>query len=167
MTNERQRLEVTNSPGSGTFKLGFRDVWADTETPRHPAAGELQVYLQTIPTIGSGNVLVSKESNWVYLIDFQSELGEQNVPLLQVNYDNLPAPATVQITTVTEGSGPLDPAPAPITDPALQDAINEAFAVLQSLHRREASDYQQTDKDVQDALYKLYPYQTVQPKTVA
>src|SRR6516162_9805492 len=101
--NEQQQLEITGSPGSGNFMLQFNNVWAPGTCKYHPAAGDLKTYLESIPTIGPGNVMVGKASNWIYLIDYVNQLGEQDVPALVPDYSGLPGSCTVVITTTLEG----------------------------------------------------------------
>jgi hypothetical protein len=158
MTNERQRLAITGSPGSGGFTCGFRDEWATTSIDRHPAAGELQEYLEGIGTIGSGNVLVSKESNWVYLLDYQNVLASQNLPELVVDYSELPIGATVQITTLIQGDDELGP---PSGD-AMQDAINAAYVALTKAKRGGPFTYPKSGDNADVAIEMLRPYQTVE-----
>jgi hypothetical protein len=159
MTNEQQRLEVTNNPGSGTFKLGFRTEWATSEIPRHPAAGDLQDYLESITTIGTGNVAVSKESNWVYIIDYQNELSNQDVPELMVDYTNLPAGATVIVTVLIEGE---DSGAGPPSGDPQQDAINLAYSVLVKSRHRGPFSWPAAKDHTLEAIEALYPFQTVE-----
>lgn len=147
--NEQQRLEVTGGPGSGNFMLQFNGVWAPTSIKYHPAAGDMKTYLESIPTIGPGNVMVGKESNWVYLIDFVNQLGEQDVPQLVVDYSGLPGGCTVLITTTLEGLS--DNAPPANVD----QAIVEAGIFLHRLWRRQAD---LKRDELEGVLRDLQPY---------
>jgi hypothetical protein len=123
----------------------------------------MDAYIESIPTIGAGNVSVSKESNWVYIVDFLGELANQDLPPLDVDYTNLPSPATVEITTTINGSGsdeiPIEPPPE--TGNPQQDAINMAYYVLvKSRHRGPYSWPEHRDHTLQ-AIEALYPYQTI------
>src|SRR3954447_15401206 len=40
--DEVQLISITNSPGSGNFKIGFNGVWSATNCVYHPAAGEMR-----------------------------------------------------------------------------------------------------------------------------
>jgi hypothetical protein len=94
-------VEITGSPGSGRFRLEFRGAWT-VDMPRHPAAGELEDYLEAVPTIGPFNVVVSKESNWVYLVEFTGALGHEDVEEMAADY-SLPNGCEVLMTTTTQG----------------------------------------------------------------
>jgi hypothetical protein len=105
--NEVQRVDIGGSPGSGSFRLNFNG--ADTDNiNHHPAAGDVQRALEVLPTVGLGNVLVTKDGNWGYVCSFQSELGNQNLP--PMTYTNmLGGDGTITISTVTEGDSPSGP----------------------------------------------------------
>ena len=147
--NEQQQLEITGSPGSGNFRLQFNNVWAPGNCQYHPAAGELKTYLESISTIGPGNVMVGKTSNWIYLIDFVNQLGEQDVPPLVADYTNLPAGDTVVITTTLEGLSP-DAPPATV-----DQAVVEAGIFLHRLWRRQAD---LKRDELEGVLRDLQPY---------
>ena len=148
--NEQQRLEVTNSPGSGGFTLAFKSVWAATSINRHPAAGELQVYLEGISTIGVGNVYVGKESNWVYLINYRGALEHADQPEIVADDSGLPAGCEVRITTTIEGSAADTPG---FIDE--EEAVGNAFNFLHRTYRRTAGlDYH----ELTQVLHDLAPY---------
>jgi hypothetical protein len=158
MTNAQQRVEVTGNPGSGTFIMGFQGDVAPAPVVRHPAAGEFQAHLESIPTVAAGNVVVSKESGWVYLVDFVAGLSNQALPELTVDYSDLPAGCTVVITTVIPGE---DEGQGPDTGDPQQDAINLAYAVLTRAHHKGPYVWPQVQDVTKKAIAALEPFQTV------
>src|SRR6516165_7330003 len=105
MVNEVQRFDIGNSPGSGKFVLGFNG--ADTAPIQyHPAAGVVQSALEALPTVGIGNVVVTKDGNWGYVETFLNALGDQDLPQLTAVMDAQMAGtgATMTVATVQQGS---------------------------------------------------------------
>lgn len=111
-TDEVQVVSIVGSPGSGRFTLALDGAVTDPPIPYHPAAGDLQRALEALPTIGDGNVLVSKDSNWVYVIGFQAALGNRDVSTLVADASQLGGGATIDVSVRTEGGASTGPVTA-------------------------------------------------------
>lgn len=101
--NEVQRITISGDPGPGQpYKLSFKGAWT-WHIPAGSNPDAVQDALAALWTIGVGNVLVAKPSQWEYTVTFTGMLGHQNVELLGKD-DALLAPGTVAVTVDTEGS---------------------------------------------------------------
>jgi hypothetical protein len=105
--NEVQRFDIAGSPGSGKFTLGFNGATTNP-IPYHPNAGQVQHELEVLPTVGAGNVIVTKDGNWGYVESFTGALAEQNLPALVATCDAQMAGAggSITVSTVTQGAAP-------------------------------------------------------------
>ena len=101
-TDEVQHLEILGGPNGGSFRLEFGGQWT-AGIAYHPSAAQLQNGLSALATIGPGNVVCTKPSNWGYDITYQNALGHQNVQQLGWDDSTLNG-GTVLVTTVTPGS---------------------------------------------------------------
>jgi hypothetical protein len=106
--NEVQRFDIAGSPGSGKFTLAFNGATTDPPLPYHPNAGQVTHALEILPTIGAGNVIVTKDGNWGYVCAFGGALSEQNLPQLTAAPDAqmTGAGGSIAVSTVTEGAAP-------------------------------------------------------------
>jgi hypothetical protein len=117
MNNEQQLITITGNPNGGSFLLGFKEVWGNP-LPFNANAATMTTELCAISTVGAGNLSVVGGGQQ-YNVYFQGDLGNQNVPLIEVDYTGLNR-GSVVVLVVTEGVGPIppDPAfPAPMTLP--------------------------------------------------
>ena len=103
MTNETQRFDILGSPGSGTFTLTYTGE-TTTDLPYHPAAGEVQTALEALMIIGAGNIDVSKDGNWGYVLAFTGTLANQQLPEIVADDSQLGGGATIQVATVVDGA---------------------------------------------------------------
>lgn len=97
VTNERQTLTVTGSPTALAPTLGFKGRTMALASAASFTAATIQALLESIPTIGLGQV-VCGGGPWPgtpITVDFVRKLGGQNVPLL-----------TTTGTTFTAGTAP-------------------------------------------------------------
>jgi hypothetical protein len=108
MANEVQRFDIGGSPGSGKFTIGFRGAVTDPPLPYHPAAGDVTRALEALSTIGPGNVVCAKDTNWGYVLTFQNDLGDQDLPMIVVDGSLLGPGGTITASLVTDGSGDPD-----------------------------------------------------------
>jgi hypothetical protein len=104
MTNEVQRFDITNSPGSGKFSLAFNGSEPTTDIAAHPPAGDVQRALEALSTIGTGNIVVTKDGNWGYVCGFANALGDRDLPLLVLVSNSLGSGGQVNISLVTQGA---------------------------------------------------------------
>jgi len=76
--NEQQQIEFSTAPDAGgQFTLSFNG--ATTPPISVPAsAGSVQAQLEALPTIGSGNIVVSGPTDGPWEIEFQNELRSRN-----------------------------------------------------------------------------------------
>ena len=116
MTNEEQRLAVTNSkPNKGTFTVSL-DTAPSTPISSNPTNDEILAALEGIANIGPGNVFVSSVG-MDFDISFIEALGHQNVSTLAVDTSNLSGGVGVTVSVLTEGAPlPVDPPPGGNTE---------------------------------------------------
>jgi hypothetical protein len=152
MTSEVQLVSIVNSPGSGKFALAL-DEQPTPLMPYHPAAGDLEGYLEALPNIGVGNIAVTKDSNWVYRCTFQNAMADVFVNQFQLWDNQLGGGGDVQISTVVDGSPPS-------TGDPKQDAINTAYLVLVTYRHHGPYSWPARRNDVIDAIAALEPFQT-------
>jgi hypothetical protein len=103
MTNETQRFDILGSPGSGTFTLTYTGE-ITTDLPYHPAAGEVQTALEALMMIGAGNIVVTKDGNWGYVLTFTGTLANQQLPEIVADDSQLGGGATIQVATIQDGA---------------------------------------------------------------
>jgi hypothetical protein len=141
MPNEVQQLAINGAPGSGKFTVTFNDATTDP-IQYHPAAGVLQTALQALPTIGAGNVVVTKPSNWAYDCGFTGDLSDQSLPSMTADDSQLGGGATITITTLVEG-GSDEPPPGNGERPQLDTpcTLTELFAFVQNIRGQYAGNY--------------------------
>ncbi len=108
--NEIQRIAVINGVG-GTLKMKFGNVTAPATLAFPTTASAMQAHLETISTIGAGNVTVTGGNLTVdspLFVEFIDTLGNQNVAALQAD-----------VSLVTGGLVLLNTTPA---DPGASEA---------------------------------------------
>jgi hypothetical protein len=111
--NERQLITISGNPNSGTYLLGFRGEWG---LPLRYNANDaaMTATLSALPTVGAGNLIVIKRASVPeYDVYFSDVLGQQDVPLIDVDDSGLNR-GSVVVTVVTEGSAPPVPSPPPV-----------------------------------------------------
>ena len=108
--NEIQRV-ATKSPATvGTFTLSFEGE-ATAPLPFNATAGQLQVALEGLASIGAGNVTAAggyspQDSLASYIVAFRKGLGSEDVPQLLGDGSALGTSHTVNVSTEAQGSGP-------------------------------------------------------------
>lgn len=104
--NERQSIALSN-PSGGTWTLTLRkDNKVRTATLSAKAtAGQVQTALESLSTIGQGNVLVEGAGNSddPFIVEFINELAGTDIPLLEANGSNLIGSASGIVQTVDNG----------------------------------------------------------------
>ena len=142
MSNEVQRFDIAGSPGSGKFTLAFRGA-PTNQIAYHPPAGDVQTALQALPTIGTGNVVVTKDGNWGYVCSFQGALADQDLPELEADGSQLGGGGTITVSTVTHGVPPIDTSAPPfaslalpVTLQRLQLGMQNAFVITPGVHHK-------------------------------
>jgi hypothetical protein len=131
MADEVQRFDILGSPGSGKFTLSFRGATTDL-IAYHPPAGDVQRALETLSTVGTGNVVVTKDGNWGYVCSFQNALGDQDLPQLEADDSQLGGGGTIEVTTKTHGYPPIDTTEPPIASLQLPVTLQRLSLSLQA-----------------------------------
>lgn len=71
----------------------------------HPSASQMQNALTALPTVGVGNLIVSKRASVPeYEVWFGGALASQNLPQIVADYSGLNR-GSVDVSTITEGAG--------------------------------------------------------------
>lgn len=84
-TNEVQTVTISGSPTGGNITLSFRG--APTDPLAHNAsAATVQDALESLSTIGAGNVIVTGSAGGPYTVTFVNGLGQRNVDTLGVSH---------------------------------------------------------------------------------
>jgi hypothetical protein len=103
-TNEVQHITITGSPSGGSFTATFG---ADTTGPIVPgaSAGAVQAALQSLLSIGYGNVVVTGPNGGPWIVTFVNSLGYQDVAEMTTtdSFTGGTAPASA-VTTATPGT---------------------------------------------------------------
>lgn len=88
--NEVQQIHITPIPTGGTWIVGFMGAFSNPMA-FNANATSIRLTLQTMPTIGTGNILVSGGRLGVVPIrlEFVNALGGQNLPQVTVQTDGL------------------------------------------------------------------------------
>jgi hypothetical protein len=112
--DEQQLLTISGNPNGGTYLLGFRGVMCNPPLKYNVNDQAMTAALTALPTVGAGNLSVVKNTSGAGLFDvfFIGALGEQDVPLLDVDDSGLNR-GSVVASVVTEGSVPTLPTPPP------------------------------------------------------
>jgi hypothetical protein len=130
MTSEVQRFDITGNPGSGKFTLTFK-TQTTTEIDHHPPAGDVERALEALPSIGTGNITVTKDGNWGYVCEFLGNLANQDVPELTADDSQLPEGAAVTVTTMIQGGTGLKGPTATLATPCtLTDLLGFATHIV-------------------------------------
>ncbi len=101
-TSEVQTITIGGSPTGGTFTMSFR---GSTTAPiaHNASAATVQAALQSLPTIGTGNVTVTGSAGGPYTCTFTGDLAELNLPPMTASATGLTPSGTVTIATTQEG----------------------------------------------------------------
>jgi hypothetical protein len=91
MTHEHQLVEFDDEDNNGTGPFGLRmGTSASTVPSPYPCTpGELQATIESIPTVGPGNVLVTKEEPDQYYVEFLNALVGTELDVLRYGSPNL------------------------------------------------------------------------------
>jgi hypothetical protein len=99
--NEIQTITVTGTPTAGTFILGFRGAYT-TPLAYNISAAAMTTALEALPTIGVGNVVVTKPST-NYIITMASAFLNKNVPQITFTVFDVFVGGSMAISTTTGG----------------------------------------------------------------
>jgi hypothetical protein len=115
--NEVDTVTVTNAT-SGTFTLTF-NLATTSPLAYNATAAQIQTALQSLASIGAGNVAVSGATGGPYTITFQGALASQDVPSMTADGSALrpntgpgSGRASVSVATTTAGSNSTSGCPA-------------------------------------------------------
>lgn len=102
--DEVQTIEIDATGGTFTVSFAFEGLTGTTPAIAHNAnAAALQTALETLASIGEGNVSVSKLSN-TFTVTFIGTLAKANVPAMTTNAASLTGGAgTAVVATTTQG----------------------------------------------------------------
>jgi len=108
--NEIQEINILGEPTSGTFRLSFNNqLTAPIEfieaEESDEAAAKVQTALEALPSIGTGNVQVTREPGNIFRVKFVNALGDTDVAALTVqnaSFTGGTAP-TATVTQVAQG----------------------------------------------------------------
>lgn len=101
-SSEVQTVTIGGTPTGGSFTLTFQ---GNTTAPivYNAASTVVQAALQSLPSIGTGNVTVTGSTGGPYTCTFAGELAELNLPAMTADATGLTPSGTVTVATVTEG----------------------------------------------------------------
>ena len=104
--NEIQRIQIFSSVTGGTFELAFEGQ-ETSPIPYNAAAAEVEAALESLSTIGSGDVSVTFETSSSglrrYFVTFEGPLASEDVPSLLLNGAGLTPANAGEISTTTPG----------------------------------------------------------------
>lgn len=106
VTNEVQTVTINGAVG-GTFTLTF-DGQETANIPYNASAGIVEVELQILSTIGSGNVSVSGAPGGPWFVEFSNDMGGQDVEMLEGDPASLTG-SGAQTLTITQSQAPTGP----------------------------------------------------------
>lgn len=105
-TNEQQTVTV-NATG-GNFVLLYKDQQTN-KIPYNATATQVQSALESLQSIGAGNVAVTGSQGGPFTVTFQGALAATNVPALTARYINLlPFKPHVEVIESVKGTGSVD-----------------------------------------------------------
>jgi hypothetical protein len=104
--NEQQLITLTGATG-GTFTLAFEGQQTGN-LPYSDTSADVQTQLQTLSTVGSGNLTVSGSAGGPYTVTAAGSLAGTPLPLIAANSTNLvgSSTSTASLTTVQAATGP-------------------------------------------------------------
>ncbi len=114
-SNEVQTLTLAGSPTSGSVNVSYQGVGVDI--PYDATAAEAEALLESISTIGSGNVSVTG-GDWpgtALVVEFINDLGLTDVELLDVNTTNLVMSVSETTKGVTDPIGTVETTVTPLS----------------------------------------------------
>jgi hypothetical protein len=90
-TNEVQLITLNPKPYGGTFSLSFL-LQTTNQLPYYASAAAVQAALESLSSIGAGNVLVSGNDGGPWTVEFVGARGLANQPAISVNTSGLLVP---------------------------------------------------------------------------
>jgi hypothetical protein len=101
-----QTLTVTGSPTGGTYTLTF-DGETTATIAYNATAAEVQVALEALTNIGTGNILCAggPHPGTPITVTFQNDMGKRNVNQMTANSGGLTGGATPTVTPTTTTPG--------------------------------------------------------------
>lgn len=114
-SNEVQTLALTGSPTSGSVNVSYQGVGVDI--PYDATAAEAEALLESISTIGSGNVSVTG-GDWpgtALVVEFIGTLALTNVESLQIDTSSLVMSVSETTKGVTAPTGTLETTVTPLS----------------------------------------------------
>lgn len=103
--NEQQMIHIDPTATDGTYTLSFQGQPTDDLDHDEPVAN-VATEFTAVSTVGAGNAIVDGTVSDM-LVEFQNDLGEQPVELIQINQDNLTVSGQSAMTLInTEATGP-------------------------------------------------------------
>lgn len=84
-TNNRQTITLVGNIDGGTYTLAFQSVWLSNPLAPGATAEDVQIALEGLSTIGTGNVEVSGDAGGPYTVEFIGLLGNQMLSQLNVD----------------------------------------------------------------------------------
>jgi hypothetical protein len=118
--NEIQEIHIDAT--GGTFTLSFKGGAPTAALAWNISAADLQTALQALPSIGPGNVAVTRNDD-VYVIRFQGLLTDANLPQIAVNSTSLQ-----KVSETADGT--------PVTASDALDALNVGQSALIKINTR-------------------------------
>ena len=105
--NEQQRITLQGSPTGGTFTLSFSGN-TTSAIPFDATSSTVQASLQSLASIGSGNVIVTGPAGGPWLVEFSGTLADANQSAMTGNGASLTGGGSqgLTVTTTTASSGP-------------------------------------------------------------
>lgn len=113
--NEVQTLALTGSPTSGNVNVSFKGVGVDI--PYDATAAEAEALLETVSTIGAGNVNVTG-GDWpetALVVEFINDLAITNVELLEIDTSSLVMTVSETTKGVTNPTGTVETTVTPLS----------------------------------------------------
>lgn len=113
--NEIQELTLTGSPSAGNIYVSFQGAGVDI--PYDATASEAESLLESIPTIGAGNVNVTG-GDWpetALVVEFINDLAITNVELLEIDTSSLVMTVSETTKGVTNPTGTVETTVTPLS----------------------------------------------------
>tara|TARA_R110002124_G_scaffold283216_1_gene458978 strand:+ start:4665 stop:7544 length:2880 start_codon:yes stop_codon:yes gene_type:complete len=112
--NEAQTLTITGTPTSGTINVSFQGVGVDV--PYNASSSVLQVALESLSTIGTGNVSVTG-GPWpgtALVVEFINEFTVTDVEILELDFSGIVMTVTETTKGVTAPTGSVETTVTPL-----------------------------------------------------
>lgn len=122
-------LELGGGSGTATPDT-VSDGVPPSELAWNAAASVVQSALEALPSIGSGNILVTK-SELVYTLEFIGDLAQQNVEQVTTDPTNLTGGAgTAAVATTVAGTAPTELACIPVSPVSVEVYVADSLEAL-------------------------------------